>query len=255
MSIDVMDPGAPWAGILNIYLAERNKIMDLQAQIEPGASGRKALSELVEQNPDVAESAREIIKHIQNEDTEARSVLAAVFIGEGLAILREIQKQFITAHTNELEELDPEVKADIEAQIEKGLNAARGLLQAVIGYIDNEEASAEVPKLPRKRGGTRTVGKRIKGVWNLSIKNADGVTEKHTAKKAKDLGQLVDMKVGEISAKMEAAGLKPGELPEYWTLELNGRNVEAYLNAEVEDTPEGETDEEEEVEETEEDTV
>lgn len=244
---DVNDPRAEWAGMLEAYNLKINQVLELDALTEPEASGRKKLNDLIndEANADVVRQARALIASVNESDETERLILAAVLLSEGTSVFRPIRDAFVKENSKEVEQLPKEQLDAIAARRDKLIGAVTGLRVTLKAMIDNEEMFESIRKPPRKKSAATTGGKRIKGEFFFTVNNEPfNVTpEGHQSCKASELAKALGVKTGSISALLEQKGLNPGELPEAWQVEINGKTILAERNTDAVDTPDEDEDE------------
>lgn len=245
---DVNDPNAEWAGILAAYNKRIDQILDLDALTEPEAGGRKKLNDLINDpaNESVVKQARELIASVLDSEDNERLILAAVLLSEGSSAFRPIRDKFVKDNSKEVEQLPAEQLAQIASRRDKLVGAVTGLRVTLKAMIDNDEMFESLRKPPRKKSATSATGKRIKGEFFFTVGNEkwnikDGV---HTSAKASELAKALDVKTGTISALLEQKNLNPGELPDAWELDINGKHVLAERNPDALDTPDDDEDDE-----------
>lgn len=252
---DVNDPTAEWAEILQAYNTRIRQIEDLDALTEPEAGGRKKLNDLIadEANAEIVRQAREVIASVNEADEHERLILAAVLLSEGSQVFRPIRDKFVKDNSKEVEQLPQDQLDAIAARRDKLVGAVTGLRVTLKAMIDNETMFESVRKPPRKKSNNPATGKRIKGEFFFTVGGEkfnvkDGV---HQSSKASELAKSLEVKTGTISSLLEQKGLNPGELPDAWELDINGKHVLAERNQDAIDTPDDDDDENGNVEENE----
>lgn len=226
--------------ILDMFHTHLNIVQELDEKTEPGASGRKALNELVATDHNAVYTARSFVQAVLDADEGDREVMAQILLREGSKVFKGIVDAYVDANSSETVELSEDEKNAIAVQREAALQAARGLQSALKAMLPEDEFN-RIPNLPRKK---TMGGKRIKGYFSYTI---DGVDAGHLSNK--ELAGRVGAKgTALVSAALEQAGLDPSALPDVWSLSYKNHSVMAERVPEPADAPvESDEDEDEEI--------
>ena len=214
----------PYSPLVDAYTDLVSKINAIDAMLEPGASGRKVLNALINNNNATVHEVRSFFNSIiNNTDREARVVSAAVVLREASAALKTIVDSFVAENTTGGEEVPADERAELDAERERLRSSAVGV-KAALEHLAPQDEIALLPVVPRKKSAGGKRGKRIKGTWSYVI-DGENVGICTPTEMVKYVGAGV--KAAIVSAALEAKQLDPADLPDMWKVTVNGKLIEA----------------------------
>lgn len=213
--------------IYTMYTDLVTQIEELDEAVEPSSSGRKILNDMTKDSAIQTEVRGQVGSIMADDDV----VRAYVWLKNAKA-LKAIVDKFINENSTSSEiNLSEEERATYEANREQLSGKARGFLSVLQLSISDEEVVKALPAIPRKPTAGVKRGKRIKGYFTYVINGED---VGHLSNK--DLSAQLNLKKqSSLTEALEAIGLNPSELPDFWEVTVNTKTV----TAERAEAPEG----------------